>query len=56
LAARGYQPEFGARPLRRVISRELDRKLSRLLVAGDLRDGQQVRISVAGEGLQLGCT
>ena len=56
LAARGYQPEFGARPLRRVISRELDRKLSRLLVAGDLRDGQQVRVSVAGEGLQLRCS
>jgi ATP-dependent Clp protease ATP-binding subunit ClpC len=50
---RGYQPEFGARPLRRVIGRELDRKLSRMLLAGELRDGQQVRGSVVGDRLEL---
>jgi ATP-dependent Clp protease ATP-binding subunit ClpC len=56
LAGRGYQPEFGARPLRRVIGRELDRTLSRLLLAGDLRDGQEVRVSVVDDRLQLRCS
>jgi ATP-dependent Clp protease ATP-binding subunit ClpC len=56
LASRGYQPEFGARPLRRVIGRELDRTLSRLLLAGDLRQGQQVHVSVADDRLQLHCS
>jgi ATP-dependent Clp protease ATP-binding subunit ClpC len=50
---RGYQPEFGARPLRRVIGRELDRRLSRMLLAGDLRPGQDVRGSVVGDRLQF---
>jgi ATP-dependent Clp protease ATP-binding subunit ClpC len=53
LAGRGYQPEFGARPLRRTIGRELDRKLSRMLLAGDLRPGQDVRGSVAGDRLEF---
>ena len=50
---RGYQPEFGARPLRRAIGRELDRTLSRMLLAGDLRPGQDVRGSVAGDRLEF---
>jgi ATP-dependent Clp protease ATP-binding subunit ClpC len=56
LADRGYQPEFGARPLRRVIGRELDRNLSRMLLSGDLRDGQEVRVSVVDDRLQLYCS
>jgi ATP-dependent Clp protease ATP-binding subunit ClpC len=56
LADRGYQPEFGARPLRRVIGRELDRNLSRMLLSGDLRDGQEVRVSVVDDRLQLHCS
>ncbi len=50
---RGYQPESGARPLRRVIGRELDRNLSRMLLAGDLRPGQDVHGSVTGDRLEL---
>ncbi|MGH3719365.1 MAG: ATP-dependent Clp protease ATP-binding subunit [Pseudonocardiaceae bacterium] len=53
IAGRGYQPEFGARPLRRAIGRELDRTLSRMLLSGDLKDGQDVRVSVAGDQLQF---
>jgi ATP-dependent Clp protease ATP-binding subunit ClpC len=53
---RGYQPEFGARPLRRVIGREIDRKLSRMLLAGDLRDGQEVRGSLVDDRLELTVT
>jgi ATP-dependent Clp protease ATP-binding subunit ClpC len=53
LVERGYLPEFGARPLRRTIGRELDKKLSRALLAGDLRTGQQVSVSVADDRLTL---
>jgi len=55
LALRGHAPEFGARPLRRTIARELERQLSRLLIAGELRAGQLVVAAVApgGDGLAL---
>ncbi|HEY6423094.1 MAG TPA: AAA family ATPase [Pseudonocardiaceae bacterium] len=56
IADRGYQPEFGARPLRRAIGRELDRQLSRMLLAGDLRDGQEVLGSVVEDRLELTVT
>ncbi|MDI6100171.1 ATP-dependent Clp protease ATP-binding subunit [Actinoplanes sp. NEAU-A12] len=44
LAERGFQPEFGARPLRRTIQRELDNRLSRMLLAADLAPGRTVRV------------
>ena len=49
LARRGYQPEFGARPLRRTIQREVDNRLSRMLLDGQLKPGQQVHIGVRDE-------
>ncbi|HSP80670.1 MAG TPA: ATP-dependent Clp protease ATP-binding subunit, partial [Myxococcaceae bacterium] len=39
LAQRGFDPRFGARPLRRVIQRELETELSRMLLRGELREG-----------------
>ena len=56
LAARGYQPEFGARPLRRSIGRELERQLSRLLLSGELSAGQQVVATVAADAAGLTLT
>ncbi|HET9257859.1 MAG TPA: ATP-dependent Clp protease ATP-binding subunit [Pseudonocardiaceae bacterium] len=56
IVGRGYQPEFGARPLRRVIGRELDRALSRMLLSGELTPGQNVHVSVAGDRLELTVT
>jgi ATP-dependent Clp protease ATP-binding subunit ClpC len=53
LASTGSQPEFGARPLRRTIRAELDRKLSRMLLAGDLNPGDQVDVDVHDGGLRL---
>jgi ATP-dependent Clp protease ATP-binding subunit ClpC len=44
LAQRGFDPKFGARPLRRVIQRELETELSRMLLRGELREGQRVRV------------
>ncbi|GGQ27471.1 ATP-dependent Clp protease ATP-binding subunit [Streptomyces roseolilacinus] len=47
LARRGYEPEYGARPLRRTIQREVDNRLSRLLLDGRLGTGGRVRVDVA---------
>jgi ATP-dependent Clp protease ATP-binding subunit ClpC len=47
LAEKGFQPEFGARPLRRTIQRELDNRLSKLLLASELASGQTVHVDVA---------
>jgi ATP-dependent Clp protease ATP-binding subunit ClpC len=53
LASTGYQPEFGARPLRRTIRAQLDRKLSRMLLAGELNPGDKVDVDVLDGGLRL---
>ncbi|WP_328563595.1 ATP-dependent Clp protease ATP-binding subunit [Streptomyces coelicoflavus] len=46
LAERGYQPEYGARPLRRTIQREVDNELSRLLLDGRVAEGGRVTVDV----------
>jgi ATP-dependent Clp protease ATP-binding subunit ClpC len=46
LAERGYQPEYGARPLRRTIQREVDNQLSRLLLNGTIGEGGRVTVDV----------
>ncbi|MEU8341073.1 ATP-dependent Clp protease ATP-binding subunit [Spirillospora sp. NPDC048832] len=53
LAERGYQPEFGARPLRRTIQREVDDQLADLLLSGDLEHGRHVEVSAVNGGLQF---
>ncbi|OUE23885.1 Chaperone protein ClpB [Clavibacter michiganensis] len=56
LAERGHDPLYGARPLRRLMQREIDDRLARELLAGDVRDGDAVRVDLApdGEGLTVG--
>ncbi|MEU4717821.1 ATP-dependent Clp protease ATP-binding subunit [Micromonospora purpureochromogenes] len=44
LAEHGYQPEFGARPLRRVIQREVDNRLSRMLLEHQMSPGQKITV------------
>ena len=47
LGARGAGgPKLGARPLRRTVAREVDRRLSRMLLAGEVRAGGEVRVDV----------
>jgi ATP-dependent Clp protease ATP-binding subunit ClpC len=53
LAERGHQPELGARPLRRTIAREVDRTLSRLIIAGELGPGGRVVADVRDGELVL---
>jgi ATP-dependent Clp protease ATP-binding subunit ClpB len=49
----GYDPVFGARPLKRVIQREVETPVARLMVAGKLRDGGKGRVDVADDGLRV---
>ncbi|WP_369138840.1 ATP-dependent Clp protease ATP-binding subunit [Modestobacter versicolor] len=53
LAERGHEPQFGARPLRRAIQREVDNRLSRLVLGGELQPGQQVTVDVVDGELDL---
>jgi ATP-dependent Clp protease ATP-binding subunit ClpB len=49
LAERGYDPTYGARPLKRTISRELESPVSRMIVAGELGEGQTLVVDYADE-------
>ena len=53
LARVGYDPVFGARPLKRAIQREVETPVARLIVAGKVRDGDTVRVDVAGNTLRV---
>jgi ATP-dependent Clp protease ATP-binding subunit ClpB len=53
LARVGYDPVFGARPLKRVIQREVETPVARLIVAGKLRDGGTVRVDAVGDALRV---
>jgi ATP-dependent Clp protease ATP-binding subunit ClpC len=53
IAERGFEPQFGARPLRRAIQRELDNPLARLLLDGRLAAGRHVVVGVRDGALDL---
>jgi ATP-dependent Clp protease ATP-binding subunit ClpB len=54
LADEGYDPVFGARPLKRVIQRQLQDPLSEMLLAGEILDGSVIRVTGGPEGLIIG--
>ena len=53
LARRGYDPAYGARPLRRLVQQAIGDKLARALLGGDIRDGDTVTVSLAEDGESL---
>jgi ATP-dependent Clp protease ATP-binding subunit ClpB len=53
LARVGYDPVFGARPLKRAIQREVETPIARLIVAGKVKDGGTVRVDAAGDALRV---
>ena len=53
LANEGYDPVYGARPLKRVIQRSLQNPLAGLLLEGAIRDGETVRVSAGEDGLAI---
>ncbi|NNE87443.1 MAG: ATP-dependent chaperone ClpB [Silicimonas sp.] len=54
LADEGYDPVYGARPLKRVIQRSLQNQLAEMLLAGDIGDGGVVTVSAGADGLIVG--
>ncbi|WP_147127182.1 ATP-dependent chaperone ClpB [Shimia ponticola] len=54
LADEGYDPVFGARPLKRVIQRALQDQLAEMLLAGDVKDGDTIQVSAGVDGLIVG--
>ncbi|HXH33326.1 MAG TPA: AAA family ATPase [Plantibacter sp.] len=50
LAERGYDPLYGARPLRRLMQREIDDRLARAILDGSIRDGDTVHVGLADDG------
>ena len=53
LADKGYDPVYGARPLRRVIQQELQNNLATMVLAGRIADGDTVRVSVGDGALTI---
>jgi ATP-dependent Clp protease ATP-binding subunit ClpC len=53
LAREGFDPEFGARPLRRTIQRLVENELSRMVLDGSVEPGDKVKVDVVGDDLQF---
>jgi ATP-dependent Clp protease ATP-binding subunit ClpB len=53
LAEKGYDPEFGARPLKRLIQREVQDPLALKLLSGDIREGDVVEVDTGEGGLMF---
>jgi ATP-dependent Clp protease ATP-binding subunit ClpB len=54
LADKGYDPAYGARPLRRVIQKALQDPLAEKILAGEIHDGETVVVGVGPQGLTIG--
>ncbi|MBI2233675.1 MAG: AAA family ATPase, partial [Micavibrio aeruginosavorus] len=53
LADKGYEPAYGARPLKRVIQKSLQDPLAELILAGTIKDGEKVKVSAGKHGLSF---
>jgi ATP-dependent Clp protease ATP-binding subunit ClpB len=53
LAREGFDPDFGARPLKRTIQRLVQDPLANMVLAGEVGDGQRIVLDVAGGELRL---
>jgi ATP-dependent Clp protease ATP-binding subunit ClpB len=56
LVDKGFDPVYGARPLRRLIQTAIGDKLAKAILSGDVRDGDSVRIDVLADGSDLTLT
>ena len=53
IAAAGFDPVYGARPLRRYVAHEVETRIGRALLAGDVQDGGTIRVGVRGGQLEV---
>ena len=56
LVERGFDPVYGARPLRRLVQTAVGDKLARGILSGEIRDGADVLVGVAPDGTELTLT
>ena len=53
IARQGFDPVYGARPLRRFIAREVETRIGRALIAGDVRDGAEITVGAANGEISI---
>ncbi len=53
LAKNGFDPVYGARPLRRLVQSAIGDRLAKALLAGEIRDGDSVIVDTAADGLSV---
>ena len=53
LSLNGFDPVYGARPLRRLVQSAIGDALARAILSGEVRDGEEVLVDVAADGLGL---
>lgn len=53
IAQKGFDPVFGARPLKRFLQRELETRIGRALISGVISDGAQIEVDIAGDELEF---
>jgi ATP-dependent Clp protease ATP-binding subunit ClpB len=53
IAREGFDPVYGARPLRRFIQRDVETRLARALIGGEAPEGARVRVDAAGDALSV---
>ena len=49
IAEKGFEPVYGARPLKRVIQKEIETPVSRMIISGELKEGNSVVVSATGD-------
>jgi len=50
LVRTGFDPHYGARPLKRAIQKKVETPLGRMILKGEIRDGQQILVGVDAQG------
>jgi len=53
IARRGYDPVYGARPLRRFIQKELETRIGRGLIAGDILEGDIIQVDMKNDQIEV---
>ena len=53
IAQKGFDPVFGARPLKRFLQHELETRIGRALISGDISDGAHIEVDVVGDELMV---
>ena len=54
LADEGFDPVYGARPLKRVLQRSLQDQLAEMILAGEVNEGDQIAVTASPDGLVIG--